>query len=146
MNHERRALVSAFGAAGAVSLVGWPWKSAFAEPPPETTTIRIIGGTGICIAPQYIAEELLHLEGFTQVKYVSEAGSDALSIGLLRAGKADLIIDSTTVLVPELDTGHPITVLAGIHGGCYELFASERIRTIRDLKHKIGRASCRERV
>ena len=136
MNHERRKVVRALGAAGATSIVGWPWKSAFAEPPPETTTIRIIGDPSICIAPQYIAEELLRLEGFTQVKYVSEAGSDATTIGLLRDGKADLTIDAVTTLVPALEAGHPIVVLAGIHGGCYELFANERVRTIRDLKQR----------
>ena len=32
--------------------------------------------------------------------------------------------------------GLPITVLGGIHAGCYELFASDRVRAIRDLKGK----------
>jgi len=27
-------------------------------------------------------------------------------------------------------------VLAGLHAGCYELFATHRVRTIRDLKGK----------
>ena len=37
---------------------------------------------------------------------------------------------------PVLDAGEPITVLAGLHSGCYELFAQEPIRTISELKGK----------
>src|SRR5262249_22742774 len=36
----------------------------------------------------------------------------------------------------RLDAGDPITVLAGLHVGCYELFATHRVRTMRDLKGK----------
>ena len=35
-----------------------------------------------------------------------------------------------------MDAGEPITVLAGVHPGCFELFANERIRSIIDLKGK----------
>ena len=36
----------------------------------------------------------------------------------------------------QLDAGEPVTALAGVHAGCYELFAHEPIRTISDLKGK----------
>ena len=39
-------------------------------------------------------------------------------------------------LVMALDEGSPITLLAGVHPGCFELFANERIRTITDLRGK----------
>ena len=39
-------------------------------------------------------------------------------------------------LVVGLDAGAPITILAGVHPGCYELFATERVRTLGDLKGK----------
>ena len=39
-------------------------------------------------------------------------------------------------IVSHLDAGEPITALAGVHAGCYELFAHEPIRTISDLKGK----------
>ena len=46
-------------------------QSSFAqEAPPETTTIRLAKIPGICIAPQYVAEELLRSEGFTNIQYV----------------------------------------------------------------------------
>jgi len=50
--------------AGVASVAAFPWTSAFAEPPPETATIRLYGA-GLCIAPLYVAEELLRGEGFT---------------------------------------------------------------------------------
>ena len=36
----------------------------------------------------------------------------------------------------SLDAGVPITVLAGVHPGCFELFVQEPIRTFTDLKGK----------
>jgi len=36
-----------------------------------------------------------------------------------------------------LDSGDPITVLAGVHPGCFELFGTDRVRAVRDLKGKI---------
>jgi NitT/TauT family transport system substrate-binding protein len=35
-----------------------------------------------------------------------------------------------------IDAGKPITVIAGIHAGCFELFAAEGIHSIADLKHR----------
>ena len=35
-----------------------------------------------------------------------------------------------------MDAGGPITVLAGVHPGCFELFGNENIRRITDLKGK----------
>jgi NitT/TauT family transport system substrate-binding protein len=35
-----------------------------------------------------------------------------------------------------IDRGLPITVVAGVHAGCYELFADESIRSLADLKGK----------
>ena len=37
---------------------------------------------------------------------------------------------------PASRHGAPITLLAGVHLGCFELFATERVRTLRDLKGK----------
>lgn len=38
--------------------------------------------------------------------------------------------------VEAIDAGQPITVIAGVHIGCYELFAKESIRSITELKGK----------
>ena len=36
----------------------------------ETTAVRLTTAAGICIAPQYIAGELLRADGFTDVSFV----------------------------------------------------------------------------
>ena len=66
---SRRRFLAGAAAASAAGLIGTPVR-AFAEGSLETTAIRLAKIAGICIAPQYVAEELLHLEGFTDVSYV----------------------------------------------------------------------------
>jgi len=108
---------------------------AWAEEPPETTRIRLVRESSICLAPVYIGEELLKAEGFTDVQYVALEG--ALGPGqMLGAGKADLGADAAPALVLNLEAGEPLVVLGGLHAGCYELFGTDRVRTIRDLKGK----------
>jgi NitT/TauT family transport system substrate-binding protein len=58
-----------------------------AEPPPEITRVRLVHSPAICLAPQYLAEDLLRLEGFTQIDYV-EVGALA-PIAALASGQAD---------------------------------------------------------
>ena len=66
---SRRGFLATLSSASAASLVCA--QSSFAqEAPPETTTIRLAKIPGICIAPQYVAEELLRSEGFTNIQYV----------------------------------------------------------------------------
>ena len=55
---------------------------------------------------------------------------------LWHAVKLDFSVDTGAWIVWLLDAGEPITALAGVHSGCYELFAHEPIRTISDLKGK----------
>ena len=65
---SRRDFLSALPAAGAAGVLGT--RSSLAdEGRPETTTIRFVKIPSICIAPQYVAEELLHAEGFTDVRF-----------------------------------------------------------------------------
>jgi hypothetical protein len=45
-------------------------RAAASEPPPETTTVRLAKEPVICFAPQYVCEQLLRAEGFTDVRYV----------------------------------------------------------------------------
>ena len=47
------------------------------------------------------------------------------------------VVRATVVAELNLEAGEPIVVFGGIHSGCYELFGTERVRTIRDLKGKI---------
>ena len=61
------------GVAGTAGLLGWPPGHASGEPPPETTRLRLFKFPSLCVAPQYVAEDLLRGEGFTDVKYVESA-------------------------------------------------------------------------
>jgi len=64
---NRREFVSWLTAAGTAGLLGSGPEVAAAEPPPETTRLRMVQIPGICIAPVYVAEELLRAEGFTEL-------------------------------------------------------------------------------
>jgi NitT/TauT family transport system substrate-binding protein len=132
---SRREFLAGTSMLGAATLLGLP-RMAAAEPPPETTKIRLVQNPGICLAPQYLAEELLRLEGFSQVEYVPQGNDDPNPHAVVAAGRADFTMDGATALVPSVDGGRPIVVLAGVHGGCYELFGNERVRAVRDLKGK----------
>jgi NitT/TauT family transport system substrate-binding protein len=117
----------------AASLLGVT-QDAAAEPPPETRKIRLLRGPAICFAPQYLAEDLLRLEGFSEIEYVIDQKGSSLED--LAAGNADLSMWDTYGALPMLDAGKPVVLIGGIHAGCYELFATDRVHGIRDLKGK----------
>jgi NitT/TauT family transport system substrate-binding protein len=122
------------GAAGTTGLFGWPAGHASGEPPPETTRLRIAQFPSICVAPQYIVGELLKAEGFSDIKYVKLPVADPSKA--LASGDVDISLHFVAPLVIQLDAGDPITLLGGVHVGCYELFGTDRVRAIRDLKGK----------
>src|SRR5258707_5162655 len=133
MIQTRRSFLASLSSAGALGLIGGDNASA-QEAPPETTTIRLVKNAGICIAPQYVADELLRAEGFTAIQHVMmPVAGMAEAIG---RGEVDLSLHFAALLIPAIEVGEAITVLAGIHVGCFELFANEHIRSIRDLKGK----------
>jgi NitT/TauT family transport system substrate-binding protein len=129
----RRELLTRLAAAAAGVPVGSRSRPAAAEPPPETTRIRLVGGRALCYAPQFVAEELLHGEGFSDVEYVLEEPSAAV----LAAGKGDVSLGLGANFIFHIDAGKPVVILAGGHVGCYELFGTPRIHSIKDLR---GRA------
>ncbi len=131
---NRRRFLANATLAGAAGLLGVP-ETLAAEPPPETTAIRLAKISGICIAPQYAAEELLRAEGFSDVRYVeSDAGVGGAE--QIASGQMDFSLNFAAPLILAMDAGSPITVLAGVHPGCFELFGNESIRSITDLKGK----------
>src|SRR5215831_17676951 len=67
---SRRRFLGGLTLAGTAGLLGLRPALVAAEPPPETRRIRLIKITGICVAPQYVADDLLRVEGFTDVEYV----------------------------------------------------------------------------
>jgi NitT/TauT family transport system substrate-binding protein len=104
-----------------------------AEEALDTTSVRLSKSTPICGAPVYVAEELLRAEGFTDIRYVETtlAANDAV-----RHGEIDFISGFAIQQLKALDAGVPMTVLAGLHAGCFEFFAQKNIHGIAELKGK----------
>ena len=131
----RREFLSGASAVGAAALVGFPGK-ATAEPPLEIKKIRLAFDFVTCLAPVYLAEQLLRLEGFTDVQYVEFAGGGGTAVDILEKGQADLTLEPAPSLVYAMDRRPSILALAGIHSGCVELFGNDRVHAVRDLKGK----------
>jgi NitT/TauT family transport system substrate-binding protein len=110
--------------------------SAQAEPPPETKKIRLMRVPAICVAPQYVAEELLRLEGFEDISYLELTDSKTPGAYNFATGAVDISMWDVPGLIPLLDAGEPVTLLAGVHAGCFELFVNGNINSVRDLKGK----------
>src|SRR5437868_12852908 len=120
---SRRHFLTTLSSAGAVGVLGAP-NSFGQDGPPETTTIRLAKIASICIAPQYVADELLRAEGFTDIRFgATDAGAPA-ALSLAR-GEIDFTANFSPPLIIAIDAGEPITLLAGEHIGCFELFTSE---------------------
>lgn len=127
----RRNFLSSASALTAASILGIP-DIASAEPAPEVKTIRLVDVPAICMAPMYVAEELLHTEGFSEIEYVKlESGSDARVVA---DGGADMFMWDVPGIIPMIDQDTSLVILSGVHAGCYELIGNESIKTIRDLR------------
>jgi NitT/TauT family transport system substrate-binding protein len=130
---SRRQFLSALAAAGTAAVL-YARPSPAAESPPEVTTIRFTKLPAVCLAPQYIAEDLLRGEGFKEIRYVD---TEAVHIGrAIAGGEVDISSANPVDFVQALDSGAPIVVLGGVHVGGYELFARDGIHSITELKGK----------
>jgi NitT/TauT family transport system substrate-binding protein len=134
IRQNRRRFLATLSATGAAALIHGSNSSA-QEAAPETTKIRLAKISGICIAPQYVADELLRAEGFTDIRHVPTDAGVPAALSLAR-GEVDFTANFAPALMITIDAGEPITILGGEHIGCFELFAREGIRSIRDLKGK----------
>jgi NitT/TauT family transport system substrate-binding protein len=128
IRQSRRDFLTTLSAAGAAGVFG-ARPSLADEGPPEVTTLRLARIPAICVAPGYIADALLHAEGFTDIQYVPISHGSAVV-----RGEVDFHLETAAWIASNIDAGEPITALAGVHGGCYELFAHDPIRRVTDLK------------
>jgi NitT/TauT family transport system substrate-binding protein len=148
---SRRRFLTNAAVASAAGLGGFGvWgKALAAEPPPEVTTIRFEKDPATCIAPQ-VLQELLRAEGFTEIRYVdlTEAHirrADAAKSGYLpdmfAHGEVDFGRSFAPSLVVGMNAGAPVTVLSGLHLGCFEIFGKKEIHGLADLKGRTVGAS-----
>jgi NitT/TauT family transport system substrate-binding protein len=137
---SRRRFLGSTLALSAVGLFNSPTRAA-SEPPPEIKRIRLINTLAACTAPQYIVEDLLHAQGFTEVQYVPFAPPAGTYTpmwlsGQIGEGIADFTMGGIAWWPSAIDSGAPLVVLAGIHAGCLELFGNGNVHSVRDLKGK----------
>jgi NitT/TauT family transport system substrate-binding protein len=126
---SRRSFLTGATALGVAPLLGLS-RPAAAEPPPEIRKVRFVRTPALCFVPQFLAEELLLLEGFSEVEQVTIE----TTIPETLVHGADFAMFGGPSLLPPIDAGLPIVTLAGVHVGCWELFAKDDIRGIRGLK------------
>ena len=135
---DRREFLGRMALAGAAGLVGLRRGRADADPPPETTRLRLFESPfPSCVAPLYVAQELLYSEGFTDVRYVKwPSETKAWPPEVLLSGQVDICLSFGPKDVLAIEAGAPLAVLAGSHIGCVELVGSDRVRSTRELKGK----------
>ena len=133
----RRDILQAAAVASAIAALP---ALAAGEAPPETKRIRLerFPVDVACVSPMWIAEELLRAEGFDEVSYVPLTAAElaASSAVALDSGRADITISDIFAILPALEVNKQTVALAGIHGGCYELFGAKALRSVHDLKGK----------
>ena len=91
----RRRFLTTLSLTGGAGFLGIP-RSFAAEPPPETTTVRLAKAPVICLAPQYVCEEFLRDEGFSDIRYVDIKIKTGLELSEeLGHGSVDFTSNST---------------------------------------------------
>jgi len=131
----RRRFLTTLSMAGTAGFVGAPCLAA-AEGSLETTSIRLPKSAAICIAPGYVAEGLLRAEGFTDIRYIDLPNPTTAPIEAVARGEIDFGLNYSINYVAAIGSDKSITLLAGIHVGCYELFGKKGVHSIGDLKGK----------
>jgi NitT/TauT family transport system substrate-binding protein len=149
IEQSRRRFVGQLGIAGVAAMGGLVGaglsggaKTLAAEPPPEVTTIRFGKDAATCIAPQAV-QGLLRAEGFTDIRYVdvtkasmrrAEAAKSGPFADMIAHDEIDLGRDFAPSLILGMDAGAPVTLLSGLHLGCFDVWAKSDVHGLLDLK------------
>ena len=103
--------------------------------PPETSSIGLFSIKETqCLAAQYVAEPLLREEGFTDIHYPRIPGKQLLDD--VKNGRVEFGMGYAAALIPLIEAGAPVVMLGGVHVGCWQVFASGEITSLRDFKGK----------
>src|SRR5262245_26375720 len=125
---SRREFLGGLTLMGTAGVLGLHAGLEAAESPPETTKIRLIQVPGICVAPQYIAEELLKGEGFTDVQYLKVSTAEVYKV--IASGEVDISMAFIAPFILQVDKGIPIVLLGVVHVGRFELFGTDKVRAV----------------
>jgi NitT/TauT family transport system substrate-binding protein len=124
--------LAAAGLAGAAALTG-ARRTLADEAVPETTSVRLGDDRSTCNAPVSILDDLLREEGFADVSDVPLSGTITHSFA---RGAVDFGLEFSAQMIIDIEAGMPMVMLAGVHAGCFELFARESIHSVGGLKGK----------
>ena len=103
--------------------------------PLETTSLRLHHIPNVsCIAAEYMAEPFLREEGFNDVQYPSYTGKE--TIAAFTNGEIQFGIGYAAAFIPLIDAGVPLVMLGGVHVGCWKIFGTGDIHSMRDFKGK----------
>jgi NitT/TauT family transport system substrate-binding protein len=133
MTMQRRHFLTGMAVAAGGMLLPPDWADA-ADAPPEVTSIRLGKSSALCNAPAFIADELLRAEGFTEINYFDTSAPEV--VNAVGSGRLDFSPGYASQYVAGLDARAPVTLLSGFMVGCFELFGSNNVRSIGDLKGK----------
>jgi NitT/TauT family transport system substrate-binding protein len=95
------------------------------------TTLSLGGAAGLFRVPRSLAAE-----GALETTTVRLLKFPGICIAPQYAAEADFTLEFAARAIQAIDDGGALTVLGGVHVGCYELFAKEEIRSVGDLKGK----------
>ncbi len=123
--------------AGTAGLLGLKPEPLAAEPPPETTTLRLVQiptrhlrSAAVC-GRRVVAERGVHRGAIRQERGNRQGSSRPWPLARLTSACNSPRRSSSGWM-----RGTQIVILAGGHVGCFELFGTERVRAIHDLKGK----------
>src|ERR1700745_4534575 len=84
-----------------------------------------------------MAESVVRADGFPDSRFVGLAAiTGAPAAHAVASGDADFTVTFAAPLAIAIDGGSAITLLSGVHIGCFELFGNDSVRSIADLKGK----------
>ena len=110
LKQTHRRFLTTLSMAGAAGLLGPPPALA-AEGPLETTSVRFMHTPSLCHASQFVAEELLRAEGFTDIRYIESASSAEINPAVA-SGKIDFCTHFAPQWASVIDSGGAVTVLS----------------------------------
>ena len=100
---SRRRFLGGLTLVGTAGVLGLSPSPVAAEPPPETTRLRVKKDPALCEAPVEVAEELLRAEGFSEVQYVRVPVTAMFE--KLAAGEIDLALQPIPHAMRRIEAG-----------------------------------------
>src|SRR5687767_12795272 len=106
MMPTRRDFIAAASSLGAAGFLGI--RPTLAEQVlPESTSVRFAKIPGICVAPQYVVDELLRAEGIPSVSYVAVGAGEPGALAVSR-GEIDFSLNFVSSLLALMDRGEEL--------------------------------------